>query len=250
MADVLQRAPDGLVITGDISEAEDVVFQLNRMSETFPFPLYFVLGNHDFYGSSIESTRHNVRTCVGQSRSLHYLTESAPIELAPGHHLIGEDGWGDATIGDYENSTVRLNDFLYIKDFNRIDPISWPRILREQGAESATRLKTKLGGIPDDACEVLVATHVPPFREACWYEGKTTDDFWAPFFVCGQVGQTLRSFALSHPDIQVTVFCGHTHHDGIAEILPNLVVHTGAAHYGTPKVNQTVKVETRTNNTK
>jgi hypothetical protein len=89
---------------------------------------------------------------------------------------------------------------------------------------------------------VLVATHVPPCREACWYEGKTTDDNWAPFFVCGAVGRILRSASESRPDCQFTVLCGHTHNAGVANITANLIVYTGAADYGRPDIEGLVTI--------
>lgn len=239
---IKQADADGLLITGDISEADDVVFQLRRIAETLHIETLFVLGNHDFYGSSIASTRRNVSATARDTPLLCYLTDSGPIELTSNHFLVGEDGWGDGTEGDFENSPVRLNDFVAIKDFCRVDPIDWQRLMREQGAESANRLQTKLSGLPDSTLKVLVATHVPPFRESCWYEGRTTDDHWAPFFVCGQVGTVLKQFAIENPKIQITVLCGHTHHAGTAEITSNLTVHTASAEYGAPRVEQVLEL--------
>ncbi|MEO1528111.1 MAG: metallophosphoesterase [Planctomycetota bacterium] len=236
LSKVHDAAPDALVITGDISEGEDVFFQLQRVVETLDFDVYFVLGNHDFYSASIAATRQNAKLAARDSRSLCYLSESPPIELSVDCYLLGVDGWGDATVGDYENSTVRLNDFLLIKDFRRVDPISWPRLLNDEGNDSAQRLMSKLAQLPEHCRRVVIATHVPPFREACWYQGKTTDDNWAPFFVCGQVGDVLRRFANSNPQIEFTVLCGHTHHKGEAELANNLRVLTGAAEYGAPSV--------------
>lgn len=236
-----QADADGVLITGDLSEADDVVFQLRRIAESFSASIYFVLGNHDFYGSSIASTRQRVSSLARDVGTLCYLTDSSAIELTDASFMVGEDGWGDGTVGDYENSPVRLSDFQLIKDFHRADPISWPRLLRDQGAESADRLRSKLAALPDSTRDVLVATHVPPFRESCWYEGKTTNDDWAPFFVCGQVGAVLKQFAFEHPQVRTTVLCGHTHHGGTAEMLPNLVVHTAAADYGAPRVERVLE---------
>lgn len=233
-----QSGCDAIVITGDISEADDVGFQLRRIEETFDVPIYFVLGNHDFYGSSIGATRQATQAIARESDSLGYLTDCGPVELVNGVYLLGEDGWGDATEGDYESSFVRLNDFVAIKDFTRADRIDWPRLLNQLGAESAERLLEKLIALPAATREVLVATHVPPFRDACWYEGKTTDDNWAPFFVCGQVGHVLRRYAIEHPEIKITVLCGHTHNGGGATIEPNLIVHTAGADYGQPRVER------------
>jgi Icc protein len=81
---------------------------------------------------------------------------------------------------------------------------------------------------------VVVATHVPPFREACWYEGQISHDDWIPYFTCAAVGDVLHQAMLDHPDHTMTVLCGHTHGAGVADVLPNLRVLTGGAEYGAP----------------
>src|SRR5438093_2989908 len=46
--------------------------------------------------------------------SLH---DALPIfPLAPGVGLIGHDGWADAREGDYERSTVMMNDYRLIEE--------------------------------------------------------------------------------------------------------------------------------------
>ena len=240
--------PDAVVVTGDISEGEDVTFQLQRMTEAFrvdghQVDIHFVLGNHDFYRSSIAETRRRVIELCRDHPKLHYLTDLPPIELSPGVFLIGEDGWGDATVGDYERSPIRLSDFELIEEFKNSNPGRWKRMLQEQGQLSAARLSSKLDALPESATQVLVATHVPPFRESCWYMGKTTDDDWAPFFVCGQIGEALLTHCKNHRQQNVTVLCGHTHHDGVATMRKNLIVHTGAAQYGQPSIEALVTIE-------
>ena len=81
--------PDAIVITGDISEGDDVTFQLQRITETFGVDIYFVLGNHDFYQSSIAKTRRSVIDLCRDQPKLHFLTDLMPIELSPSVFLIG-----------------------------------------------------------------------------------------------------------------------------------------------------------------
>jgi Icc protein len=235
-------AGDALLITGDISEGDDVVFQLRRVAEAVELPIYLVLGNHDFYQSSIGKTRAEVIAACREDPRLHYLTDCRPVTLAGGVYLVGDDGWGDATIGDYEHSPIRLNDFALIEDFSQSDPANWKSMLIEQGTASGQRLAEKLASLPADAKQVLIPTHVPPFRESCWYEGQTTDDNWAPFFVCGRVGDALSNAATSRPNVKFTVLCGHTHNEGVAQMRDNLIVYTGAAQYGAPDVEATIEV--------
>lgn len=230
---LIAHAPDALIVTGDLSEGEDASVQLRRLAETFARPIYFVLGNHDFYGSSIGSTRRRITDLSREIDYLHYLTDLGAISLTEHAVLVGDDGWGDASEGDYQNTTVRLNDFQRIDDFRLSPPEQWRAILQREGHDSAQRLAIKLAALPACVTDVLVATHVPPFRQACLYEGQVTDDNWAPFFVWGGVAPTLRSVANAHPHRMHHVLCGHTHHEGDVAILPNLHVHTGYSRYGT-----------------
>ena len=140
------------------------------------------------------------------------------------------------------STSVRLHDFELIADFQKAGPNVWQSMLRDLGSESAERLQSKLARLPHDWEQLIVATHVPPYREACWYQGETTDDNWAPFFVCGQVGDVLRDFAKAHPSKQITVLCGHSHHAGTATICENLTVLTGSADYGRPTVQQVLEL--------
>jgi len=233
---------DGLVITGDISEGDDVVRQLQRIVSSSGLPLYFVLGNHDFYQSTFQTTRQNVIHACRESPQLHYLTNLSPLQVSTGTYLLGEDGWADGTVGNYEASTIQLNDFERIGDFKVASKAYRKHQLQRIGSASAERLQAKLNQLPPDAHQALVLTHVPPFREACWYEGKTTDDNWAPFFVAGQVGNALMEFSQQRPECRVTVLCGHTHHAGVAQMADNLRVHTGAAIAGQPDIEATISV--------
>ena len=234
---------DALIVTGDIAESDELLQVLASLADQMGMPIYFVLGNHDFYGSSIGETTRRVIHHVRDDDRLIYLTDSQPVELATNTYLIGDDGWGDAIEGDYETSYVRLNDFLRIDDFRSLAADQWKMKLVELGQQCADRLFSKLEQIPSDAVEVLIATHVPPFCEACWYEGKTTDANWSPFFVCGAIGRVLKTFADQNPEINLTVICGHTHHDGIARMSENLIVYTGAATGGVPEIEAEVTID-------
>jgi 3',5'-cyclic-AMP phosphodiesterase len=237
---------DALLLTGDVSEAEDVHWQLRRLVETLDLPIYFVLGNHDFYHGSIAQVRGSVGELCHLDSRLHYLTardlsnagvsSSEPVLLAEGWVLCGEDGWADARVGDYYRSPVRMNDFRLIDDLKLLSSQARLRKLRRLGAESAVRLYKQMVRASRMGTAILVLTHIPPFRESCWYEGQQTNDDWAPFFVCSAAGWALKRFCQSHPEHSVTVLCGHTHHEGRAEMMSNLQVWTGRADYGKPSL--------------
>ena len=108
---------DGLVITGDISEGDNVVPQLQRIASEINLPVYFVLGNHDFYGSTFQATRQNVIHACRASNQLHYLTDLSALAVSEGTYLLGEDGWADGTVGNYD-------EFFRVKNGDVIDHLT------------------------------------------------------------------------------------------------------------------------------
>ena len=74
-------------------------------------------------------------------------------------------------------------------------------------------------------------THVPPFKESCWYDGSISAPSFLPGFSCKAVGDLLSRVAQEKSATRFTVLCGHTHGHGHAQILPNLQVYTGFGTY-------------------
>ena len=59
--------PDAVFITGDIAEAPCLQELLQEIRQAMDVPLYFVLGNHDFYHGSIETVRREIQDwCLTQ----------------------------------------------------------------------------------------------------------------------------------------------------------------------------------------
>jgi len=46
----------------------------------------------------------------------------------------------------------------------------------------------------------------------------------------------------SHAESRMTVLCGHTHHEGVVQMLPNLRIMTGSAEYGAPHMNEVLQI--------
>jgi hypothetical protein len=172
--------------------------------------------------------------------NLHYLTAAPPVELAPGVALVGHDGWADARFGDYDRSYVMMNDYKLIAELSGMyKPERWP-LLKALGDQSAAELRRSLVPALRQFRHVLVATHIPPLREACWHEGKISDDEWAPHFTCKAIGDMLLDVAAVWPDRHIEVFCGHTHSPGVTQPLPNLIMHTGGSKYGQPEIQRLI----------
>lgn len=235
---ILDSAPDAVLVGGDIAEGPDVCRFLRQMESALEIPIYFVLGNHDFYRSSIGHVRRQVADVASGSKRLVYLSQSKAVHLSETTALVGHDGWGDARLGDYERSEVVLSDFFAIAE---LADVQWDhQMLRERlvalGQEAAEHLRAVLPEAMDACRRVVVLTHVPPFAEAAWHRGSPSNADWLPFFSCRAVGDALREAADARPDREMLVLCGHTHGGGEVSIRDNLRVLTGAADYGRPRI--------------
>lgn len=115
----------------------------------------------------------------------------------------------------------------------------------ELGDEAARYLKRQLLSAVARFPNLILLTHVPPLKEACWSEGQISDDEFLPHFTCSAVGDVLIATMRAHPECRLTVLCGHTHGEGEATILPNLLVKTGGAdaERGNPHLNKLIIVE-------
>jgi predicted phosphohydrolase len=231
-----QQEADLVVITGDIAEAPTLSPLLSVLAAELATPIAFVLGNHDYYRSSIPRVRDEVRAMCERSRWLTYLPHAGVVELTPEIAIVGVDGWSDGRYGDYANSPVMLNDYLLIAELAGLTKEERLDRLGELGDAEAAALRGPLMDAAGRYKRVIVATHVPPFKEASWHEGKLSNDDWLPHFSCRAVGDLLHEAARAYPKTKIRVLCGHTHGSGQAEILPNLKVMTGGAEYGEPRV--------------
>jgi len=243
-AKVKAERPDVVLVTGDIAESDSVEQFLADLAAAVEVPIYYVLGNHDYYRSSIQAVRDAVAPRTGRPC---WLPASTPVWLTERMVMVGVDGWGDARCGNLD-SKVQLSDWQLIEDFktSRYDRPARIQLLQDLGDAEAAALRETLAEIPESD-EMLVLTHVPPFPEACWYNGQQSEPAWLPWFTCVATGDVLVEHATQNPNTKITVLCGHTHGAGIYEALPNLVVRTGGwppniEGYGNPIVQATLEL--------
>jgi predicted phosphohydrolase len=240
--EISKTDPYAVLLSGDIGNALNLEKNLLTLTRLLEKPIYFVLGNHDFYGSSIAAVRKKVEILSKEEPWLHWLNLAGIVELTEETALVGHDSWADGRLGNGRRSQVFLNDFLYIRELSELSQKDRFATLASLGDEAAAYfsdlLRKAFGRFP----RLLLLTHVPPFRESCWYEGRISDDDYLPHFTCKAVGDVLREIMEAHPDKDLTVLCGHTHGEGFVEILPNLRVRTGGAIYGKPALQPDVEV--------
>ena len=242
---ITAASPEVVLIGGDIAEADTLVHDLIAMHEAIDVPIYFVLGNHDYYRGSIEGVRQSMRQLTASSPGLQWLPACGPVKLGEDVALVGHGGWGDARLGNFDRSDVKsfLSDHALIRELRRIDltDVELKSKLMGLGDDAAGSLRKALTGVSAYR-KIIVLTHVPPFRESCWHEGAISNDDWLPHFTCKAVGDVLHDVATSNPGQEFLVLCGHTHSGGDTKILPNLEVRTGAADYGRPDIQDVIEV--------
>lgn len=240
---------DAVAISGDIAESHDVCHYLRRIEEIIQKPIYFVLGNHDFYRGSIPQVRRMVAGLAGESQYLKYLTAMGVVELTPKTAIVGHDGWADGRLGNLYQSEVILNDHTLIAelldcwngvslDKQRLEPI-----LHALADEAARHFEAVLAEAAAKYPKVIALTHVPPFKEAAWYQGRPSSDSFLPYFASKAVGETMRKVMQKHPASSLLVLCGHTHGGGELQVADNLRVLTGEAEYRKQRISGIIEVK-------
>lgn len=249
----LKDQADALILSGDICESAELIETLYMFNSEFKKPIYFVLGNHDFYQSSIQETRSEVASFADSQNKLLYLTNHSFIELSKDTAIVGHDGWADGRYGDFDKTNVVINDFILIEELQRYDrdlytgkiTLDKPYlrgVLQRLGDEAAGHFEQMLPSVVKKYKNVIVVTHVPPFCESAVFEGKQTDDNWLPFMACKATGDVLLDIAKKNPDCKITVLCGHTHNRCVIDITSNLRVMVAQAEYGKPMIQDILDI--------
>jgi Icc-related predicted phosphoesterase len=244
---------NGIIITGDIGDSRDYATYLLEMKGYLNLPLYFILGNHDYYHSNIKTVRARAEELMVNNEGIYYLTLGKyHIEPVPGTFLIGVDGWGDAKAGDFKNTKVRLNDSVLIENLRFAEHFG--------GAAGLQGMMHNLAELDNDNLyqqvlntiqyandntilvkKIIIATHVPPYAECTMYQDRPTSPDFLPFFCNASLGETLDELAKIYTDVQFEVLCGHTHNKAYYERGKNIKVRVGGAQYYSPELTGNIE---------
>jgi len=113
---IIKTHCDAVLISGDIGEAFSVAAYLKEMSNQIKKPIYFVLGNHDYYSGEINEVRAQMVSLSKKEPLLYWLPVCGVQNLTQNTMLVGQDGWADGRYGNYTNSRVKLRDSRLIVD--------------------------------------------------------------------------------------------------------------------------------------
>ena len=217
------------------------------MAESIQKPIYFVLGNHDYYYGQVDSLRQAMCELTKNEPLLHWLPASGVHDLGNQTILLGEDCWADGRYGDYANSHVSLNDSRMINDLFQSSILGkYPLLekMQQLADQDALQLRINLVAAIKNhrPKKVIVLIHVPPFKEACLYEGKISSEDFLPFFSSKVTGDVLLKIAQENTTIEFLALCGHTHSKASWNPCDNLVVKVGAAEYMKPEIQEVIRL--------
>lgn len=204
---------DAIVISGDIAEAPSIAKILSEVADHVGKPIYFVLGNHDYYHGEINNIRDVMQILTQENPYLFWLGCCEPIKLDSDTVLVGEDGWADGRYGDYANTQVSLNDSWLIIDLSQERILGRYKLLEKMqqlADHDATALYNKLIiSASEGVKKIVIVTHVPPFKETALYQGKMSSDDFLPFFASKATGDVLLEFAKNNTQIEILVLYGN-----------------------------------------
>lgn len=242
--EIISIGCDSVLISGDIAEAPNIKDILQELVNFIKRPIYFVLGNHDYYRGQVNTVRTEMTELTKANEYLFWLHASGPMFLDNNALLVGQDGWADGRLGDYYASRVALNDSKMITDLFQEKILGRSQLLAkmQQLADfDADQLRVQLlDAVKKQPKKIIVLTHIPPFEEVCLHDGQISSNDWLPYFASKATGDVLIDICIVYPDIHFLVLCGHTHDKAQYSPLPNLLVEAGHAEYNNPQIQKVI----------
>lgn len=240
-----QLKGDSVLISGDIAESHNICLILGEMAEVVKSPIYFVLGNHDFYGSSAVKVRKAVKAL---KKPLCWLPKRKGVKLNKYTALTGQDGWADARIGDPANSRIVMNDWIYIEElFQGYAGGSQERLwecMRKLADRDAAELKKNIEywAKRPRIEQIISVTHVPPFESCALHNGRKSTPSGLPYYTSKVIGDVLIEVADKYRHINFLHLSGHTHSQANVSVRPNLTVRVAKAEYFKPQIEAIIEL--------
>lgn len=227
---------DALIISGDIGEGNEKY--LTMLSDRLPnVRIFFVLGNHDYYGQSFNSMDKIVSRLCSKRNNLFWLTKTS--NMINGIPIIGHKGWYDCFYG--KTDYILLNDFTHIEDIKHYFLTHVEHLMieffRKLASKAAKHFTKSLKKVFKNFDSAILVTHVPPFKEVV----NPCEEIWLPFTTFKLAGDDILEIMKNNTDKKLLVICGHTHSCSDVQILPNLRVMVGDSIYGNPKIYKDLK---------
>jgi len=223
---------DALLLTGDISNGLLIDYVLYYLANNVEIPIYFVLGNHDYYFKSFNEVNSDMLSLSKRYENLFWLTQNDVLSLKEDTCIIGTEGWYDCNLGDPDYIKFTI-DWWLIEDFRNLKSMD-KRIdaYRQLAKNSADQIETKLlKALNDGYKDVYLLTHVPPFKEATRDEGTIMENFWLPYNTNTALGERVKKIMANFPDRKLIILAGHSHTRVVVNLTHNIECRVNNANY-------------------
>jgi len=226
---IISRNPDLVWLTGDITTGKKLIEHLELLVNRLPFPIYFIIGNHDYWGSSIEQTHENIRELVKKYPGrLFWVSDKLSLPFSESTVLIGNEGWYDAMLG-WPRHLVFTWDWFHISNFRALGCCKRITSFQKVAADFTSKMRESLLSALNTHDHVYAMTHIPPWAEATHDVGTFFGWFWLPYNVSVKMGMMFKEVMEQFPNKKLTVLCGHTHSKKSVQISGNINCHVAGA---------------------
>ena len=97
---LVHSKPDIVLVGGDTGIAVNFASFFEFLEMRLKRPIYFVLGNHDYYHGSISQVRATAEKLSKSSKWLHWLPVEGIVPISATTGLIGHGSWADGRLGN------------------------------------------------------------------------------------------------------------------------------------------------------
>jgi len=258
----MSKGLDALILCGDLSVGHLLEAHMKAFQEGSSCPVYFVLGNHDFWCLDEESVWATAKSLPGA------LDFAGVVELSKDTCLVGVTGWYDTRAGSLIENTILMPELSLASMYEGLAPDKlcinpWERTPSQRKYSYSLSFEKKLRAAAvsrafadtqtisfykrlseassKDYKTIVIATHFPPWESVSLSpNGPESSKEWLPWSCNINLGYTIESVAEENLKKQFIVLSGHTHNQNTAQIASNLKAISGKAKYKMPKLAHTL----------
>lgn len=221
-------------LTGDIGDPPFNWQFLDILLKRLKVPIYFVLGNHDYYRRSIDDIRTQAWQLTRKFANAYYLTMTNPI-VWEDKMLTGVDAWANT-------NNIELNartwDAEAIENWMALSLTELQQAMNAQAQADAKHLRLQCErGITKRTRNVYLLTHVPPLHAAQSKEAKPLQ-YENSVFYSNALTDVLMDLQKDYPKTTFYIYSGHVHKTFQYQISENMYGYVMDAYR--PEQNQTL----------
>lgn len=226
---------DILLISGDIAESQSLDECLSLLANTFCKPIYYVLGNHCYYKSSIKDTINYCNKYLNTGY-LNFM-DNRIVKINNEITLIGQNIFYDLSVGNLTGD-FDIADFDQIKDFK---PLMYPKqrldYFQNKAREDAINLHNLIEEAVNYSKKIIYLAHPPLDEDISFYGDRKSPSYSIGYFCNKIVGDKLKEMASKYLNIDFLALTGHSHYRASYEV-DNLKMYVAAAKYYEPNIEK------------